>query len=152
MALTWTEDLNTGIDIIDQQHQRIVLYINQLEEAVLHHDRHLVGEVLDELLDYTLSHFAFEESLQEEAGYDRAEAHKDIHDFFARRVHKYRQHHQAGDDVAEQLLDMLHAWLVQHIKREDMGYVPQVTRQLAARMGDRRPESWLERTLRRFFK
>lgn len=29
----WTDQLNVGINVIDQQHRRIVEYINQLEDA-----------------------------------------------------------------------------------------------------------------------
>lgn len=31
----WTDQLNVGIDVIDQQHRRIVEYINQLDDAPL---------------------------------------------------------------------------------------------------------------------
>ena len=68
MTIVWTKDLNTGIDVIDEQHKSIADYINNLERAIKQQDRTAVGQVLDELVDYTLSHFAFEESLQEEAG------------------------------------------------------------------------------------
>jgi hypothetical protein len=33
MTIRWTTDLNTGIDVIDKQHMRIVDYINDLEKA-----------------------------------------------------------------------------------------------------------------------
>ena len=59
--LDWTSDLETGIQVIDKQHQRIVEYINKLHHAQQHHSREEVGNVLAELVDYTLSHFAFEE-------------------------------------------------------------------------------------------
>ena len=64
MAISWRPDLNTGIDVIDELHMRIVDYINQLEAAHEQQDRHRVGQVLDDCIDYTLSHFAFEERLQ----------------------------------------------------------------------------------------
>jgi len=28
MSMTWTPDLNTGIDVIDQQHRQLVNYLN----------------------------------------------------------------------------------------------------------------------------
>jgi len=67
MHIEWTEDLNTGIQVIDSQHHRIVQYINKLYDIQNTHDRKQVEQVLDELVDYTLSHFAFEESLMEAA-------------------------------------------------------------------------------------
>ena len=69
MAITWTNDLNTGIDVIDHQHRRIVDFINDLEAAQVIKDQEKIRQVINDCVDYTLSHFAFEESLQEESGY-----------------------------------------------------------------------------------
>src|SRR5690606_11788702 len=55
--LAWQEDLETGIDVIDTQHRRIVEMINQLDLARRSGVQATVVEVLDELVDYTLSHF-----------------------------------------------------------------------------------------------
>ncbi|MEW5788997.1 MAG: bacteriohemerythrin [Pseudomonadota bacterium] len=151
MSFTWRSSFDTGIEIIDLQHRRIVDYINQLEGAIGSQDRYFVGLVLDELVDYTLSHLAFEEALQEEARYSMAVPHKAVHDQFARRVEKYRQRHDAGEDVGAQVHGMLYSWLVHHIQRDDMAYVPEVKAALAARLMDRREASWMDRMLGRFF-
>ncbi|MEW8014522.1 MAG: bacteriohemerythrin [Candidatus Sedimenticola endophacoides] len=74
--LEWSNSLDTGISVIDEQHKRIVDYINELHDAQQTLDKRRVGEVIDELVDYTVSHFAFEESLMEQAGYPFLEAHK----------------------------------------------------------------------------
>lgn len=155
MAIAWTSDLNTGIDVIDNQHKRIVDYINQLEGATNQQNRDSVGQVLDELVDYTLSHFAFEESLQEEAGYKFAAPHKAVHQIFVKRIAKYQERHNAGEDVATQLYGMLETWLVHHIKRDDMAYVRDVKISIdgAAESGKAgREEGWLGRSLKKFFK
>lgn len=152
MTIEWTSDLHTGIDVIDNQHRRIVDYINQLEHAIKQHSRLTVGQVLDELVDYTMSHFAFEESLQEEAGYKLVKPHKAIHDVFAKRIATYQQRHNAGEDVAEQLYSMLATWLLHHIKREDMAYVSSVSANIAKIVQDKKEGSWISRSLGRFFK
>lgn len=126
MAIVWTQDLNTGIEVIDDQHKMIVDYINQLELVVKQRDRAAVGGVLVDLTDYTLSHFAFEESLQEDAGYMFAKPHKSVHEVFARRIARYQERHNGGDNVAEELHAMLVNWLIDHIKRDDMAYVSAV--------------------------
>jgi len=89
-------------------------------------DKLSVGQVLEELADYCVSHFAFEESLQREVGYKLAEAHQAAHEIFARRMAKYQERYAAGEDVGKQLHGMLSTWLVHHIKRDDMAYVPDV--------------------------
>ena len=67
MGLKWSVEYNTGIDVIDDQHRRILDYINEIADLKHSHDRVKMKEVLDNIIDYTQSHFTFEESLQEEA-------------------------------------------------------------------------------------
>lgn len=123
----WTEQLNTGIEVIDNQHRRIVEYINQLEDARLGgYSRAEVSSIIDELVDYTISHFAFEESMQEEAGYPFVKAHKKVHDLFAQRVSEYQARFSRGEDVSKALSSLLVTWLFNHIKRDDVDYVESV--------------------------
>jgi len=150
MALIeWTEDLNTGIRVIDNQHQRIVEYINKLGHAQEHHSREEVSEVLDELVDYTLSHFAFEESLMEESGYAYINAHKKVHELFVKRVADYQQRFKMNEDIAEELINTLRAWLINHIKNDDKDYCGDVLKNMRTVRTQR--HSWLKRSLSRFF-
>jgi hemerythrin len=151
MTITWTDDLNTGIEVIDNQHKRIVEYINLLGIAIKQSERLLVGRVLDELVDYTVSHFAFEESLQEEAGYELAEPHKGVHDQFVKRAARYQERHKAGDDIAGELHGMLSTWLIHHIKRDDMAYVTEVRAKILdiiSKKKQKKDEGWFKQ----FFK
>ena len=126
MPILWTTDLDTGIDIIDHQHRRIVDFINQLESAKSTNDKAQIKEIVDAFVDYTLSHFAFEESLQEEAGYQYCKPHKKVHELFTRKVAEYQERVNLGDEVADELHGMLARWLVNHIKRDDADYVSAV--------------------------
>ena len=83
----------------------------------------VVGPVLDELVDYTISHFAFEESLQEECGYQHAKPHQAVHEMFVKRVAKFQEKHYAGEDVALQLHAMLSTWLA-HLMERARVYLP----------------------------
>ncbi|MFZ2306731.1 MAG: bacteriohemerythrin [Rhodoferax sp.] len=151
-TILWTQDLNTGIDVLDNQHKRIVDYINQLGSAIKLRDRGAVGAVLNELVDYTISHFAFEESLQEEAGYQYAKPHKAVHEVFIKRVAKFQEKHDSGEDVAAQLHAMLSTWLIHHIKRDDMAYVKEVNASINRIVENKKEGNWLSRSLGRFFK
>lgn len=147
--LVWQDDLNTGIEVIDQQHRRIVEMLNHLYNAQRSMERTVVGEVIDELVDYTLSHFAFEESLQEEAGYAYCKPHKKVHELFARKVSEYQERMDLGDDVAEELHATLARWLVNHIKRDDADYVESVRASMApgarARAEENKKPGWFRR-------
>ena len=130
-VLVWTTELDTGIDVIDRQHRRIVDYINQLHDArTSGHEHNDIGLVLDELVDYTLSHFAFEESMQEEAHYPFMKAHKKVHDLFVKRVGEYQERFKLGENVSEELNNLLVTWLFNHIKRDDADYVASVKNNL----------------------
>ena len=124
--LNWTSELNTGIPEIDKQHQRIVQYINDLHDARHTRDRAVVGQVIDEAVDYTLSHFAFEEALMVDAGYMYSGPHKKVHELFVRKVAEYQTRHQGGEDVSEELHGMLSRWLFNHIRNDDKSYVDAV--------------------------
>ena len=123
--LVWQDDLNTGIQVIDNQHKRIVEMINHLRRPARQGTR---GDRRGdrELVDYTLSHFAFEETLMEDAGYQFSRAHKKIHELFIRRVSEYRVRFQAGEDVGDELKGLLSRWLFNHIRNDDAGYVDAV--------------------------
>lgn len=152
MPIRWSTELDTGIDIIDQQHKRIVDYINELEEAHTGgHDREAVGHVLDELVDYTLSHFAFEESLQEEAGYPFCKPHKRVHELFTRKVGEYQERFRLGDDVAEDTHKLLQSWLVNHIKRDDADYVSAVKASMNDIVAQKEQKNEKKGWLSRFF-
>ena len=129
--LTWSTDLDTGIDVIDKQHRRIVDYINELHDArTSGHKKEDIAHVIGELVDYTLSHFTFEESMQEEAHYPFLKAHKKVHDLFVKRVAEYQERFKLGEDISEELNNLLVTWLYNHIKRDDADYVESVKKNL----------------------
>jgi hemerythrin len=148
--LQWTDELDTGIQVIDNQHKRIVEYINKLIDARVSHDKEQIATVLDELVDYTLSHFTFEESLMEEAGYPFIKGHKRVHQLFVKRVGDYVQRFKMGEDIADELLNTLKAWLINHIKSDDNDYAEIVRTNLQG-MESGSKGGWLARSLKSIF-
>ena len=146
--IEWTSSLNTDIPVIDKQHHRIVEYINNLYDISDSHDRDEVGHVLNELVDYTLSHFAFEESMMEEAGYPFIAGHKKVHELFTRRVSDFMQRFNMGEDITDELLIVLRAWLINHIKSDDNDYADVVRANMHVVSKD---SGWLSRSVKRFF-
>ena len=86
-----------------------------------------MAAVLAETIDYTLSHFAFEEQLMVDAGYTFSGPHKKVHEIFVRKVSEFKERFDAGEDVAEELHAMLSRWLFNHIRHDDKGFVEAVT-------------------------
>jgi hemerythrin len=152
MAIAWTPNLNTGINVIDQQHRQIVDYINNLEAANLIIDKRKVKEIVDSCVDYTLSHFAFEESLQEDAGYQYVKAHKRVHELFTRKVGEYQERLNLGEDIGKELHDMLARWLVSHIKHDDADYVSAVKTNMISLIEEKETKKETKGWFARFFK
>lgn len=155
--MQWTDDLDTGIQVIDDQHRRIVLYINQLHEADESGDRHKTAEVMEGLLDYTMTHFQFEEELQERAGYPFLKAHQRVHEIFMRRIADFRKRAEQGENILPELLSMLKVWLASHIKGDDRDYVESVQKLLGEEGAGNTAEnaaeheSWVKATVKRLF-
>ena len=122
MPIIWESKLDTGIDVIDHQHRRIVDYINDLEIAKAMGDKKKVTDVIEQLIDYTQSHFGFEESMMEEAGYKFLKPHKKVHELFIKRVTEFTMRAAKGEDIADELHSMLAKWLINHIASEDRDY------------------------------
>lgn len=126
--MQWQAEFNIGIDVIDDQHKRIVEYINELEVIFADdsYRREQVEEVLNNIIDYTQSHFAFEESLLDQANYPYMSPHKSVHAAFIKKIERYRQQFMAGTAIEKDLHKMLLKWLINHIQHDDADYVASV--------------------------
>lgn len=147
MTIQWTSELEIGIPVIDAQHHRIVEYINQVEHVQKTNSQRELLDVLTELVDYTVSHFAFEESLMEESGYPFVNAHSKVHQLFTRRIESFQKRANAGEDITTELLHVLKAWLVNHIQRDDQDYSDVVKANMveATKRAKARKGSWFGR-------
>jgi hemerythrin len=148
--IEWTEELELGIPVIDGQHRRIVDYINEIH-ALRHADRETVGRIVEDLIDYTCSHFAFEETLLEEAGYEALSIHRETHNAFRRRIASLKERHVSNEDVSAELAQLLEVWLIQHIQEDDASYAPLVHEWMKCLASRKQDGSWLNNALRRFF-
>lgn len=127
----WSSKYELGVEVIDHQHQRIVHYINQLYAVPpSQQDKEAVYEVLNNLVDYTLSHFVFEEALLEEVDYSELAQHQQLHQNFSHLIDDIRGRFERGEAVSNQLAGLLQDWLISHIMTEDRKYVPLVQQQL----------------------
>lgn len=125
--LIWSDNLNTGIQVIDRQHRRIVDYINRLYESHKSGSpKEETGAVIDELVDYTLTHFAFEETMLEDVDYAELDAHKVFHDQFIQQVREIRERFEEHEIAAIELNNLMVTWLFNHILHEDAAYVSAV--------------------------
>jgi len=121
----WSDKFSVEIQEIDEQHKRIVNYINELYKALSRKDNQdQVADVIQNLLEYTKIHFAVEETLMRIFHYEGYETHKKIHDRLVQEALVYQGRFLSGDaSVGMELLLFLKNWLFDHINREDKQYV-----------------------------
>lgn len=120
----WRDAYSVGVPEMDRQHQLLVDLINRLHDTVRDgRSSTAVGNVLAELLDYTRTHFADEERLMAEHGFESFREHKAKHDALARQVMEIQRSFQAGTAAfTAPVLSFLRAWLVTHIRGVDRLY------------------------------
>lgn len=123
--LHWNSTLEFGIPRIDRQHARIVQMLNDIHDALMRgHAMDEMERTLDELVRYSLGHFATEEELFASLGYAETEAHRAEHQAFVDRVSAFREAFAAGDrSVSVQVVRFLSEWLRTHIQGTDRKYV-----------------------------
>lgn len=141
--MRWDNTLSTGIEAIDDQHKKIIEYINELESALRDGNPTVVGSIIENMVDYTINHFSFEEALMEQADYEHLKEHKLVHEAFTQEMLEFRKRFAAGEDVGRELLTELLEWLITHIKRSDHDYIPAVKAVLEP--------SWVKQAIHRFF-
>lgn len=122
----WTADLETGFQDIDEQHQQLVHYINELQAAHDKQDTQQMSITLFDLIASTMNHFSYEEEMLAEAGYHLLEPRKRMHQNFVDKLVEYQMKMMEDENVIEELLTTLDGWLFQHIRVNDKGYVPVV--------------------------
>jgi len=122
--INWSETMSVGVTKIDKEHQKLIELINLLHAEMSHgKSNQVMGKVLDELIAYTRSHFATEETLFRTHGYPDAAAHKSEHDGLTKKVLDLQADFKAGKTfIGAPVLSFLRDWLTQHILRQDMAY------------------------------
>ncbi len=126
--IQWTDKMNLGIELIDSQHQMLVNYINALYRGMQEHKADSVmQELLNDLMNYTDTHFTTEEQYFCHSDYPDVEKHKEIHRKFVAKIKDYSDKLRRGEAmVSIDLLEFLKDWLLGHIQGTDRQYVPYV--------------------------
>lgn len=158
-TVEWQPSFNTNIREVDNQHKQLLDYLNELGEAINYQDNLQVEVIIDGLKDYTLSHFAFEEALMEEAGYSYVGPHKHVHQTLIKKVLEFEDRLGVGEEIIDELYAFLRRWLINHIQRDDAAYVKSVQEHFnkpAEKMSKVNEEqsaktSWMSRLARKIF-
>ncbi|MBI5165845.1 MAG: bacteriohemerythrin [Magnetospirillum sp.] len=123
ILMAWHEAYSVNVQQFDAQHRRLFATANSLLDAVnTGRSRDEVATALEFLLHYTMYHFAEEEGLLERYGFPETFHHQSSHRKLIAQVEDFG--HRFSDDTlsAQELLEFLHSWIIDHILIEDRKY------------------------------
>ncbi len=126
--IIWSDEYNTGIKDIDAQHRRLAALINEIHQWVKTGRSTPVGggkmvEILEELRNYAIEHFAAEEELFLASDYPQKDHHVKKHDLFKKQVDQlYKSCEQSRIDLRP-ILGFLAGWFLDHIQGTDRQFV-----------------------------
>lgn len=120
----FTEELFTGNDMIDEQHEKLFEYINNLLRACGEgKGRAELERAIQFLVDFTEEHFSAEEKLQLRYKYPDRENHKRYHEAFKQAIQELVEEFER-DGATVSLVGKINKnvgdWLVNHVKKQDV--------------------------------
>ncbi|MGI5978698.1 MAG: bacteriohemerythrin [Oscillospiraceae bacterium] len=87
MAFKWTNDLATGNATIDGEHQKLIKAADDLVEACSQgKGRQVIEDAVVFLVNYTKTHFAHEEELQQKSKFPAYQAHRAWHQGYIKKI------------------------------------------------------------------
>ena len=79
--ITWKDEFSVGVAAVDLEHRELIELINGLDAEMREYaTQSTVVETLGEIYARISAHFALEEKIMREAGYDGFAAHKQDHE------------------------------------------------------------------------
>jgi hemerythrin-like metal-binding protein len=124
--IVWSDNLVTGIDKIDEQHQILVNLFNEANiKLTANNSAEFLEQITRDMLSYALYHFETEEELMQEYSYidgktENEDSHVQQHRSFSAKVVAVRNDIRAGILISrEDLLSFLNNWLITHILKTD---------------------------------
>ncbi|MGD9808244.1 MAG: bacteriohemerythrin [Deferribacterales bacterium] len=122
--MPWTKELEFGIEVIDTQHKKLIDLINNLYNSMKSNKGlDSLLPVYDELLEYTVYHFDFEEDFIKKNGYEHVPNHRQLHEKLKADVMAQREKFVSGEAVIGfNLLSFLEDWVRNHILIQDRKY------------------------------
>lgn len=129
--LSWNDQYSVNIKKIDEQHKILINLINDLHDAMKQgKGKDVMGSILDELANYTVHHFAYEEKLFVEKNYPLTKQHKLEHDKLVSEVSNLQKSFKNGETIMTmEVLSFLKKWLNDHIIGSDKKYTAHLNAQ-----------------------
>ena len=104
----WTEDLSVNVKEIDEQHSKLIDFINAAEEKLESKDFDSFSDLLQELTEHSNNHFETEEKYFHDFDFEGADNHIKEHTKIKVKLSEYIDKYNASKspDIILDLLDL----------------------------------------------
>lgn len=128
VLIRWNSTYELGFKTIDEQHIKLVDIINDFYNAFATAQAHeKIGNIIGELVNYTVYHFTAEEEIFANSNYPNTEEHRKKHKEFVDELKRYHQEVKDGNmTTTYDLMTYLRDWLIKHIMGTDRTYLPYI--------------------------
>ena len=119
--IEWSPKYSVEVNSIDEQHRQLIKIINDLHEAMKNGKGKDVLEIsLSNLLNYTKTHFEYEEQQMKLKNYAGLEEHSSKHKDLVKQVIEFKNKFDKGETILTmEIMDFLRTWLLDHIMKTD---------------------------------
>ena len=123
--LKWNNKYCVEISMIDEQHKKLIGFINKTIYAMEHSDStEELKEELEEMINFAQEHFETEENYMIEFDYPEYEDHYEEHyDFITKAIAYFGMVVKGDYHKINELIKYLKQWLVNHIQLCDRQYI-----------------------------
>lgn len=119
----WEDKYSVGVKKIDEEHKKLIGIINKAAATNKFKKIRGVLAVLDEMINYAGYHFLTEETHMINFSFPEYLFHRNEHIGFTEKVIDFQNRVVSGDSqVANEALEFLKQWLVNHIQETDSRY------------------------------
>jgi hemerythrin-like metal-binding protein len=124
--IAWDEKYSVNIEVIDEQHKRIIEILGKLfEEMGKKKSPEVLKTILDQMVWYASEHFSTEEIFMTQYDFPGYAAHKKEHEAFKTKVVAFQKDFAAGKaTLSMEVIHFLLGWLDHHILEVDKQYGP----------------------------
>jgi hemerythrin-like metal-binding protein len=122
---SWSDNLySVKVFRFDDAHKKLFSIMAKFNDAVqAFKGQKVLKDVLEELLEYTKTHFSDEEELMQRHGYTGIYEQQIQHKAFIDKVQDYINKQGSGELVlSNEVMDFLEKWLINHIQQIDKKY------------------------------
>jgi len=125
----WKDSFSCEIADIDNQHKRLFEIAGKIYDLATQREEtdkyDEIINVIEELKNYTIEHFKFEEQLMLENSYDGYDIQKIEHDFFIKKLQRIERKDidNSQNEAVVDMISFITDWISSHILKTDKNYV-----------------------------